>query len=108
MVEKGWEKADVTEVMEVLMGPGKDAPPPEDMVGLFKNLGGCVLDVNEDSEDARPGLFDVRCDQGESLIARLASLTVLWSGFINCFTSGLRRPMFRPCPVLAAASSPHA
>ena len=94
--------------MVVLIGPGSDSPVPELMVDLLRNLGGWVLDVNEESEDMTPGLFDVRCDQGESLMARLASLTVLCSGFINCFTSGLRRPIFRPWAVLACARSPQA
>lgn len=111
LVEYGCEKAEATEVIVVLMGFGKDGAPPAVIVGLFKNFGGCVRDVKDGSEEGgpiTPGLFDVRWDQGESLIARLASLTVLWSGFINCFTSGLRSPMFRPSVVLVDANSPHA
>lgn len=94
--------------MDVFIGPGSGSPVPELMVDLLKNLGGWDRDVKDDSEDIIPGLFDVRCDQGESLMARLASLTVLCKGFINCLTSGLRRPMFRPCAVLAVARSPQA
>jgi hypothetical protein len=37
-----------------------------------------------------PELFAVRWLQGESLMARLASLTVLCRGFMSCFTSKLR------------------
>jgi hypothetical protein len=55
-----------------------------------------------------PMLLAVRCDHGESLMARVASLTVLWSGFISCFTSGLRSLCSLPGPVYSAASSPHA
>jgi hypothetical protein len=98
--------------MFVLIGPGNPGPPLAVMVGLLRNFGGWVREVKEESVGGpmRPlmEVVDVRCDQGESLIARLASLTVRWSGFISCFTSELRRPMFRPSPVLAAASSPHA
>ena len=90
------------------MGPGRASPFPELMVDLLRNRGGCVLDVNDDKEEMMPGLLDVRCDQGESLMARLASLTVLWSGFINCLTSGLSNPIFRPCAVLVVARSPQA
>jgi len=92
--------------MDVLIGPRYDMPLLPVMVGLCAYLDGWVLDVNDESEEARPGLFDVRCDHGESLMAQVASLTVLWIGFISCLTSGLSSPMFRPWPVLAAASSP--
>lgn len=94
--------------MDVLIGPGRARPLPELMVDLLRNRGGWVLDVKLDSEDMIPGLLDVKCDQGESLMARLASLTVLWSGLINCLTSGLSSPIFRPCAVLAVARSPQA
>lgn len=56
----------------------------------------------------RPKLLEVRWDQGESLMARLASLTVRWRGFMRAFTSGLRSLWSLPCWVYAAASSPHA
>ena len=62
------------------MGPGKDTPPPVVIVlGLFKNRGGCVRDVNEDTVDGGPiaELLEVRFDQGDSLIASEASLTFL-------------------------------
>jgi hypothetical protein len=61
-VEYGWEKAEATEVIDVLIGPGKDGPPPVVIVGLFRNFGGCVRDVKDGSEGGPivPGLFDVR------------------------------------------------
>lgn len=46
--------------MEVFIGPGRARPLPELMVDLLRNLGGCVLDVKDESEDMIPGLFDVR------------------------------------------------
>ena len=91
------------------MGPGKEGPPLEDMVplGLCRNLGGCVRDVNEDKLGGpiKPRLLLVRCDQGLSLMARLASLTVLCNGRINCLTSPLSSLCSLPCCVYAAASS---
>jgi hypothetical protein len=46
--------------MEVLIGPGSPSPLPELMVDLLRNFGGWLLDVNDESEDIIPGLFDVR------------------------------------------------
>lgn len=90
--------------MEVLMGPGNEGPPAEFIVvcgGLLRNLGGCVRDVNEDNDGGpiNPGLLLVRLDHGLSWIARLASLKVLCSGFINCLTSGLSNLWSLPCCV---------
>lgn len=48
--------------IEVLIGPGNEAPPPEDMVGLPKNLGADVRDVIDDrlGGPIRPELFAVK------------------------------------------------
>ena len=95
----------------VLMGLGKDGALTDVMVVVLDgNRGACVRDVMDDrlGGPIMPMLLDVRCDQGESLMARLASLTVLWSGFISCLTSGLRSLCSLPGPVYSAASSPHA
>jgi hypothetical protein len=95
----------------VLIGLGKDGPLIEFMVvDLVKKRGAWVRDVMDDKLGGPidPRLFDVRWDQGESLMARLASLTVLWSGFMSCLTSGLRSLWSFPGPVYAVASSPQA
>lgn len=83
----------------VLIGPGNEGPPPEDMVGLPKNLGAEVRDVIDDKLGGpiRPELFAVKWLQGESLIARLASLTVRCRGFMSCFTSKLCSLWSLPC-----------
>jgi len=96
--------------IDVLIGPGKEAPPPETIVGRPRNLGADVRDVIEDrlGGPIMPVLFDVRWLQGESLIARLASLTVLCRGFMSCFTSKLKSLWSLPCCVYAAANAPHA
>lgn len=96
--------------MEVLIGPGMEPPPPEILVGRPKNLGAEVRDVIEDRLGGPiiPGAFDVRWLQGESLIARLASLTVLCRGFMSCLTSTLRSLWSLPCWVYAAANAPQA
>jgi hypothetical protein len=103
------ENTELIAGMAVLIGPGNEGPPLEDMVplGLLRNLGGCVRDVKEDKLGGpiRPRLLLVRCDHGLSLIARLASLTVLCSGRISCLTSPLRSLCSLPCWVYAAASS---
>jgi hypothetical protein len=39
LVEYGWEKAEATEVIAVLIGLGKDGAPVVVIVGLFKNFG---------------------------------------------------------------------
>jgi hypothetical protein len=77
--------------IEVLIGPGNEGPPPELIVGLPRNLGAEVRDVIDDRLGGPiiPVLFAVKWLQGESLIARLASLTVRCRGFISCFTSKL-------------------
>jgi hypothetical protein len=96
--------------MDVLIGPRNPEPPGPLIAGLCKKRGGCVRDVKDESVVGAimPGLLDVRCDQGESLIAKLASLTFLCKGFIAPFTWESKSPMLRPSPVLAAASSPQA
>lgn len=87
------EKAEAIAGMDVLIGPGNDAPPPGVMVpvGLLRYLGGWVRDVkdNKDGGPIKPGLLLVRWDHGLSLMARLASLTVLCRGFMSCLTSPL-------------------
>jgi hypothetical protein len=90
------------------MGPGNEGPP--DMGALCRNRGGCVRDVNEEEDKLgggpiAPRLLLVRCDHGLSLIARLASLTVLCNGRMSCFTSPLSSLCSLPCWVYAAASS---
>jgi len=92
------------------MGPGNDGPPPETIVGLPRNLGADVRDVMDDKLGGpiMPELFDVKWLQGESLMTRLASFTILCRGFISCFTSKLRSLWSFPCCVYAAASSPQA
>jgi len=100
---------DIDEI-EVLIGPGNEGPPPETIVGLPRNLGAEVRDVIEDRLGGPIMLevFAVRWLQGESLMARLASLTVLCKGFISCFTSKLKSLWSFPCWVYAAASAPQA
>ena len=85
-------KADTIVGIEVLIGPGNEGPPPETIVGLAKNLGAEVRDVIDDRLGGPiiPEVFAVRWLQGESLMARLASLTVLCRGLMSCFTSKLR------------------
>jgi hypothetical protein len=89
--------------IEVLIGPGKEGPPLDDMVplGLLRYLGGWVRDVKDDrlGGPIKPGLLLVRCDQGLSLMARLASLTVLCSGRMSCLTSLLSNLCSLPCSV---------
>jgi hypothetical protein len=77
--------------IEVLIGPGNEGPPPETIVGLPKNRGAVIRDVIDDrlGGPIMPELFAVKWLHGESLIARLASLTVLCRGFMSCFTSKL-------------------
>jgi hypothetical protein len=91
------------------MGPGNEGPPLEDMVplGCFINLGGWVREVMDDrlGGPIRPGLLLVRCDQGLSLIAKLASFTILCSGRISCLISPESSLCSLPCWVYAAASS---
>jgi hypothetical protein len=104
-------KADAMAGIEVLMGPGNEGPPPETIVRPPpRNLGADVRDVIDDKLGGPiiPELFAVRWLQGESLMARLASLTVLCNGLISCFTSKLRSLWSFPCWVYAAASSPQA
>ena len=93
--------------IEVLMGPGSEGPPPETIVGRPWNLGAEVRDVIDDRLGVLD-VFDVRWFQGESLMARVASLTVLCRGFMSCFTSKLSSLWVLPCWVYAAASTPHA
>ena len=80
---------------------GNEGPPLEDIVplGCFMNLGGWVREVIDDKLGGpiKPGLLLVRCDHGLSLIARLASLTVLCKGFMSCFTSKLKSLWSFPC-----------
>lgn len=104
------ENVDTMVCNEVLIGPGKDGPPPETIVGLPRNLGDEVRDVIDDKLGGPiiPELFAVKWLHGESLMARLASLTVLCRGFMSCFTSKLRSLWSFPCWVYAAASSPQA
>lgn len=99
--------ADPIAGIEVLMGPGKDGPPPETIVGLPRYLGAEVRDVIEDRLGGPiiPEVFAVRWLQGESLIARLASLTSRWRGFISCFTSKLSSLWSFPCWVYEPANS---
>lgn len=70
------------------MGPGKAEFPGRLIIGLLSKRGGCVRDVKDESVVGGnvPGLLEVRWDQGESLMARLASLTFLCNGFIAAFT----------------------
>jgi hypothetical protein len=84
-------KAVVIAGIEVLIGPGNEGPPPETIVGLPKNRGAVMREVIEDKLGGpiMPELFAVKWLHGESLMARLASLTVLCRGFMSCFTSKL-------------------
>jgi hypothetical protein len=78
--------------IDVLIGPGNEGPPPETIVGRPKNLGAEVREVIEERLGGPiiPELFAVKWLQGESLMARVASLTILCSGFMSCFTSKVR------------------
>jgi hypothetical protein len=89
MVAEG-NAAEIDDI-DVLMGPGKEGPPPEAIVDLPRNLGAEVREVIDDKLGGpiMPELFAVRWLHGESLMARLASLTVLCKGLISCFTSKL-------------------
>jgi len=59
----------------VLIGPGNGGPPPT-RVGL-PNFGTWVRDVNDGSRDGGSELLEDKLAHGESLMARLASLTIL-------------------------------
>jgi hypothetical protein len=93
------EYADVAAGIEVLMGPGNEGPPPETIVDRPRNLGAEVRDVMDDKLGGPiiPDVFDVKWLQGESLMARLASLTVRCRGFMSCFTSKLSSLWSLPC-----------
>jgi hypothetical protein len=60
MVAEG--NADAYAGIDVLMGPGKEGPPPETIVRPPKNLGADVRDVMDDKLGGPiiPELFDVR------------------------------------------------
>jgi hypothetical protein len=60
MVAEG--KADDIAGIEVLIGPGNEVPPPEDMVVLPRNLGAEVRDVIDErlGGPIRPELFAVK------------------------------------------------
>lgn len=93
--------------MEVLMGPGNEGPPPDTIVGRPRYLGAEVRDVIDDRLGVLD-VFDVRWFQGESLMASVASLTVLCRGFMSCLTSKLCSLWSFPCWVYVWANMPHA
>jgi hypothetical protein len=97
MVAEG--KAPEIDDIDVLIGPGKEGPPPEAIVDRPRNLGAEVREVIEDKLGGpiMPELLAVKWLHGESLMARLASLTVLCKGLISCFTSKLNNLWSFPC-----------